>query len=380
MQTAGAVRLILSFCLVFTCPVMSFAFEASDLSSCQGNPPLCARGIPNPEVNDHARLMEVEVVRKLRVKRVFFGTNRKLVQNSDDHQLYKISRFFSDEISDSVINGVVEETVNEKNGKIVLNSAYINFFSLEADAPEYISRHFSSENHRYFLYVHGVNNDFQSSIIDSAKISGISTNDIIPFVFSWPSHIWGISDTVLTRGYDRDKSKNEESIPSFVKYLNYVRFSTYGRVDVFAHSRGSYLVSRVIERLISSKSLNDIVYSVTFAAPDIDSIIFYDLLSRVISDMNYHFTIYVNDGDRVLSASQWKNYCVEIQNSLLREKLGLMDVIDVDGAGSVTGHDFYTRNANIALDFREWLVSRIGAFRRPLLTRTEDFRYRLKKP
>jgi hypothetical protein len=228
----------------------AYSFEQSDLLKCSVTASRCAQGdiATSGMEADRAAVVSVSADIPI-VKTVLFGTNRKLSGIGEESNLQSISRAFTDELSDGLIIGRVEQHIFRKNGNPIINTSHIDFFNSSESLRIYIDYLEQSNKLSRFLYIHGVNNTFMSAVRSATSISDSKNPSIVPIAFSWPSKKWTIVDSLSTRGYDHDRARNEESIPSLSAFISKLNAVGLNNLDIFAHSRGSYLAARYLECL-----------------------------------------------------------------------------------------------------------------------------------
>ncbi len=376
---ATNMRVVLLALMLVHLPSSSQAFEFSNLDGCRmvAN---CSTGTPNAPETSHADTNPNEIQAEiLNTKVVIFATNRQRSGASHQKQLYKISTDFNDDIDDNLHFGFVEELYDLKSRKIIINSAYYEIMESELILFKYIKSKYPLSQHN-FIFVHGVNNSFESAITAASYISDFATNEIIPIDFIWPSRTFGLNKP---RDYNHDKSLNEESLPAFVEFFHRVALFADQRADILAHSRGCYLVSRFLDREMDEGNLEGRLRSVSFAAPDISARVFTDLLRKVLPSGKFIISLYKNRKDLAIKSSEIVNVTKDIQNRLGIDIGSLIDIIDVEGnmLKSPLGHDFFVTNKNVAEDYKEFIRTGRRADRRKLLKKSKisTFEYTLRQ-
>lgn len=324
------------------------AFEATDMASCEVEPLSCAVGVPTGVDRDVQGKIQQKRFERLKSQIVLFGTNRAIVPAKKSNVLYKISDRFSDIISSDLLFGYVEQAYNSSTNKIVVATAKVEIFQNEYDLLGFYKKRIDDEKGRIVTFVHGVNNDFESSIRSAGKISRAGADEgRIPLLFSWPSRLWGVPQK---SDYYRDVNRNEESIPSLEKMMQALARIGKLPVDWVAHSRGVYLTLRYLDRIDWNSAQADNIRNMALAAPDVSHPVFRDLTRKFSKIANkIRVFVYVSQNDYVISASENIGSVENVRNNidLLVDNFIYTEVSDT---GTVLGHDYYIQNLDVLSD------------------------------
>ncbi len=147
-----------------------------------------------------------------------------------------------------------------------------------------------------FVFVHGFNTSFDYALYRTAQIAYDMKFDGAPFVYSWPS-----GGKVASYTYDRGSTEQAE--PHFAEFLNMVvKESGAKSISLIAHSMGSDLLMRVLERWRQEKPAGVAISQVILAAPDVDRDKF-DNIAREITNFAKGVTLYAASNDKALGYS-----------------------------------------------------------------------------
>ncbi len=147
-----------------------------------------------------------------------------------------------------------------------------------------------------FVFVHGFNTSFDYALYRTAQIAYDMKFDGAPFVYSWPS-----GGKVASYTYDRGSTEQAE--PHFTEFLNMVvKESGAKSISLIAHSMGSDLLMRVLERWRQESPDAIAISQVILAAPDVDRDKF-DNIAREITRFARGVTLYAASNDRALGYS-----------------------------------------------------------------------------
>jgi esterase/lipase superfamily enzyme len=165
------------------------------------------------------------------------------------------------------------------------------------------------------VFVHGFNYSFQEALFRGAQMVADSNLEGAPVLFAWPS----AGDVT---GYVADKEAATASRDQLTRLLTLLgRAPGTGRIDVVAHSMGSWLTMEALRqmRLTGQNAAIARLGQVTLAAPDIDVDVFAAQI-RVVGPLNPPLTVLVSPDDNALTLSSFL--------SGERERVGKVDVSD----------------------------------------------------
>jgi esterase/lipase superfamily enzyme len=149
------------------------------------------------------------------------------------------------------------------------------------------------------LYVHGYNNSFVQAARRTAQFSFDLPVRGVPVLYSWPSR-------TRVAGYAWDETYAERATP-FIRELieGLIRNVTPDRLHIIVHSMGSRATMAALFELRHEFSdLSRRVTSLTFLAPDLDTILFQRTYAGHLAEMAGRVSLYANRHDRPLAISR----------------------------------------------------------------------------
>ncbi|MBI3534866.1 MAG: alpha/beta hydrolase [Deltaproteobacteria bacterium] len=178
-------------------------------------------------------------------QKVFFGTNRNpatlerqesLQLGTWEFQLGSINKMLAQEIRKPKFD---RENNKWDDGKQLPSPLFMrenSFFSELNLALE------NTQKKSLFVFVHGFDNTFETAVETAGIISKNIDPDLIPVVFSWPSH-------GKAGFYTQDETMVEVSRMSFELFLKTMFTQTKAtKIHLISHSMGNRLVLEVLER------------------------------------------------------------------------------------------------------------------------------------
>lgn len=151
---------------------------------------------------------------------------------------------------------------------------------------------------KLLVFVHGYNSDFQAPFqIGATWVSSLSSEPVI--VYSWPSNH-------ATLKYVDDETNNTWSQDHFRAFLLAILNSAKAppTVDILAHSMGNRLVAGALDYLgATQQPTRNKVGQVVFAAPDIDSGTFFEMVPTMAT-VAAGLTMYGSSHDDALRFSR----------------------------------------------------------------------------
>ncbi|MCU0433268.1 MAG: alpha/beta fold hydrolase [Bacteroidia bacterium] len=148
------------------------------------------------------------------------------------------------------------------------------------------------------LFVHGYNVEFEEAILRAAQLAWDLNFEGPALAYSWPSQ-------GSIEGYFADEAAAEYSRPHFMEFLQtLLSGNSTGKVYIIAHSMGSRVVSRALEKMHDTGiSFGHRISQLIFAAPDMDAAVFREQISPAFAQLQ-QITLYASDNDLALQASQ----------------------------------------------------------------------------
>ncbi|WP_165223892.1 alpha/beta hydrolase [Affinirhizobium pseudoryzae] len=169
-------------------------------------------------------------------------------------------------------------------------------FKAETAAP--IGATGTSKTHA-MIFTHGFNTRFDQAAVRYAQIIEDTGFDGRPILFSWPSE--GIPTGY---GYDKDSANySRDALQQLLDGL--AKEKNLDRVDIFAHSMGTWLTMETLRQMALSKdkAALDRIGTVILAAPDIDFDVFRTQISQ-LGPLVGRIKVYVSADDRALQLSR----------------------------------------------------------------------------
>ncbi len=220
------------------------------------------------------------------------------------------------------------------------------------------------------VFVHGYNVSFDNAVRRAAQIAYDLKFDGGTFLFSWPSR--GRWDP---RAYFSDSDTVDIAAEHLRQFLETIVAKTKTpRINFIAHSMGNLVLLRALDKIGSEyPDLRKAVGEIIDAAPDVDTDVFKQLVSKIIA-MGGRLTLYASANDRALWLSGLlrngsRAGFISAHRPLI---VAGVDTIDITRAGTSLfslNHDVYTASPKIIEDMRRIFES--GT--RPPDLRTNDF-------
>lgn len=154
-------------------------------------------------------------------------------------------------------------------------------------------------NARAMIFTHGFNTRFDQAAVRYAQIIEDTGFDGRPILFSWPSQ--GIPTGY---GYDKDSANySRDALQQLIDGL--AKEKSLERVDIFAHSMGTWLTMETLRQMALSKDTKALerIGTVILAAPDIDFDVFRTQVSQ-LGPLAGRIKVYVSADDRALQLSR----------------------------------------------------------------------------
>lgn len=157
-----------------------------------------------------------------------------------------------------------------------------------------------SQRREAFVFIHGYNSDFETSVFRAAQLAVDLDIDGAAFMYSWPSK-------GSLAGYVADGAQViRPMVRSLQAFLNIVVQQTGAeRVHVVAHSMGNrYLIEalELMARDVPVAAQKPMMQQIVFAAPDVDAEDFVDRVKQ-LGWMAQRMTLYASSKDRALYLS-----------------------------------------------------------------------------
>lgn len=211
------------------------------------------------------------------------------------------------------------------------------------------------------VFVHGYSYDFARSCRRAVEIQRDLAGEATVLLISWPSN----GDAT---DYVPDLADLEWSVPFLADLLERLSVS-FGpsNLHVLSHSLGARGVMLALERLRKDHANRPVVGRWVLLAPDIDSQIFVDSISR-LEPMAESLTLYASSTDTPLKVSRRLNESPRLgEAGEFLTVLDGMETIDVSPAGryQILGHEYFFFHPRVAADLALLLTSGKSAAERP---------------
>jgi pimeloyl-ACP methyl ester carboxylesterase len=227
------------------------------------------------------------------------------------------------------------------------------------------------DSKQVFIFIHGFNNSFEEEINKTAEIAYDTRFVGVPILFDWPSGTYGGKDIVP--GYNNDFRSALESVDQLAKFLKDLsRNPGVSRVNIIAHSMGSYLLLEALDRLQVANQLPHFGQLI-LAAPDIPEVKFKQVITKLTAAKVFeHITLYGSRNDYAMWASE---------QATTRSPVGMLNPIvnfvglDQVDASKLTqngvGHDYIVSARAVMRDMYEVLKETFTAPPRMALTKEQ---------
>ena len=193
------------------------------------------------------------------------------------------------------------------------------------------------------LYVHGFNETFESAARSAGQLSHALAFEGRTALFTWPS-----GGGLLAYAYDRESALYSRD--GFVQTLKaLVANPTIGRINIVAHSMGSFLTLEGLRELRDFEGLSDRIGAVVLASPDVDIDAFEQTVPK-LGPIAQRMTVIIDPGDRALAVSSRIAGGVARAGAADRERLEQLGVRVADTAGrgwSLLRHDLFLSNSEV---------------------------------
>ena len=197
------------------------------------------------------------------------------------------------------------------------------------------------------IFIHGFNVTFASSIRQTAQLTYDLQFKGVPLSYSWPSK-GGINN------YTIDETTVKSSVPKLVNFFKEViKNRGSANIHVIGHSMGTRLLTNALKEL-SYEYRTPQFKNIILAAPDIDVVVFKDLLYPKLKKVTEKITLYANSNDSALLASSKLHGGERLGQS--GEKITVLDdMITIDATGidpSLLGHSYFSETEVLIKDLR----------------------------
>jgi esterase/lipase superfamily enzyme len=245
------------------------------------------------------------------VVRVFFATNRNIVENANPNEMFgalrsgmrygtsdvSISRDPRvDKLEAAAILRVEFRDDEAKNGVLLDVTVQLKdrFFS------DLAARVAASPKANAFIFIHGYRIKFEEAVIATAQMTYDLGFEGAPVLFSWPSH----SGNPIY--YTLDESNIEWAQYDLRNFLeDFLAHSKAQNIYLIGHSIGTRALTGAVASLVSDKpALRQRFREIILAGPDIDADIFRRDIAPVLVNAGQKVTLYGSTKDFALAISK----------------------------------------------------------------------------
>lgn len=192
---------------------------------------------------------------------------------------------------------VSSKNPDPKKDITLLNATPLSYAQFKTETSVQPSSDGKTSN-RAMIFTHGFNTRFDQAAVRYAQIIEDTGFDGRAVLFSWPSY--GIPTEY---GYDKDSANySRDAMQQLIHQL--ATEKSLQRVDIFAHSMGTWLTMETLRQMALSKDKAlDRIGTVILAAPDIDFDVFRTQVSQ-LGPLAGRIKVYVSADDRALQLSR----------------------------------------------------------------------------
>jgi esterase/lipase superfamily enzyme len=305
-------------------------------------PDVDLKGTPRLQVEERAGDAIVEIPVRHAVINVLFGTDRVPIISLVHNIQYSAER--ADELSfgiatvsvpDDHRKGCLERPrwyrleFRENPEKHVVISGVRPLARTEFVAEAMEARNRDGSCDEALIFVHGYNVSFDESIRRTAQLACDLEFKGGAIAYCWPSE-----GSLI--GYGADANAIDSSVFLFTEFVKLVQ-TEFGhrRVHIIAHSIGSQLLAKAMDRLALAPTIGDVaeINQIIFAAPDIDPKTF-ERLARDFGKNCERCTLYASSKDMALFTSRLIHHVSRAgdtsSNITIVRRVDTIDASDVD--------------------------------------------------
>jgi esterase/lipase superfamily enzyme len=241
----------------------------------------------------------------------------------------------------------------------------------------------SSPRKEVVLFVHGVANTFRDAALTMGELCHFLGREFVCGMFTWPA----AGERGVLFGYEVDYESSLFAAEHLRKTIRAIA-GTAGlqRIHLVAHSRGTDVLVTAVADLGFEAYMqqSDLVRrfkigNIVLIAPDLDPDVTVAKIFKVLSDPDipygsapepnvvlermpgFHLTLYVSPEDKALATSGWLFGSIvrlgRIQEAMFKpaqlnygRRIGLVDVIQVQGTTDLFGHSYFVSNPGVSSD------------------------------
>jgi esterase/lipase superfamily enzyme len=219
-----------------------------------------------------------------------------------------------------------------------------------------LGEHFSADIGRrrdVLIYVHGFNQNFETAVLDAARLSDGLKFSGETLLFSWPS-----KNSMMNYIYDRESALwSRDALEDMLDQL--VREPAVGNIHIVAHSMGTMVTVEALRQLYDRRgaSMQSRFGAVILASPDIDMDSFTSSVTR-LGGFSRKITVLTVASDRALGAM--RDMAGGVTRVGIAEKgqlqaLGVRVIDASEVAGGGLNHDLFLTNTEVRQTIRGFI-------------------------
>jgi len=203
------------------------------------------------------------------------------------------------------------------------------------------------------IYVHGFNQNFETAVLDAARLSDGLKFSGETVLFSWPS-----KNSMMNYIYDRESALwSRDALEDMLDQL--VREPSVGNIHIVAHSMGTMVTVEALRQLYDRRgaSMANRFGAVVLASPDIDMDSFTSSVAR-LGGFSRKITVLTVASDRALGAMRDMAGGVTrvgIAEKGQLEALGVRVIDASEVAGGGLNHDLFLTNTEVRQAIRSFI-------------------------
>jgi esterase/lipase superfamily enzyme len=215
------------------------------------------------------------------------------------------------------------------------------------------------------IYVHGFNQNFESAVLDAARLSDGLKFSGATLLFSWPS-----KNSMFNYIYDRESALwSRDAMEEMLDQL--VRDPSVGTIHIVAHSMGTMVTVEALRQLSDRRgaSMMNRFGAVILASPDIDMDGFTSSISR-LGGFSRKITVLTVANDRALGAMSNMAGGVTRVGTAEKGQLAALGVRVIDASEVAVGglnHDLFLTNSEVRQTIRRFIDGAKEGVRSPAM-------------
>lgn len=203
------------------------------------------------------------------------------------------------------------------------------------------------------IYVHGFNQNFETAVLDAARLSDGLKFSGATMLFSWPS-----KNSIMNYIYDRESALwSRDALEEMLDQL--VRDPSVGAIHIVAHSMGTMVTVEALRQLHDRRgaSMGNRFGAVILASPDIDMDSFTSSIGR-LGGFSRKITVLTVANDRALGTMSSMAGGVTRVGTAEKGQLAALGVRVIDAsevAGGGLNHDLFLSNSEVRQTIRGFI-------------------------